>query len=77
MIYIWGQNGEKRGVFSEYIRDCYPEYARLGLFTWEAIHSHLINHSEYNSAGYEFYYNEFQEVPDAAISTLLKGIVSK
>ncbi len=36
-ILRWGDNGQKFGTLKDYITDCYPKYAALGLFSWEAV----------------------------------------
>jgi len=39
-ILRWGQNASKFGTLKDYIIDCYPFYAGIGLFTWQDIYNY-------------------------------------
>ena len=38
MILRWGDN--RFGTLKDYITDCYPFYAAMGLFTWNEIYNY-------------------------------------
>lgn len=39
-ILRWGPNANKFGTLKDYIIDCYPFCAEMGLFTWQAIYDY-------------------------------------